>query len=255
LLREAARPVLTTIGTRGYGRTGIGSEIAIGEGVIGGAAATLHPVKISDLSRVRRFSAAITLSTVEEARSIPLPGLDGAMSQLAVPIQFHKRLVGVVLIESRNRLAFGREAEVLVEVVARLAGAAIAYSDAAGASEAAPITAPPVAPQLGPSFKVLHHNFDDSIFIEDSYVIKGVAGRLLILILELHLKQGRTDFTNRELRLNEAMRLPDFKDNLETRLLLLRRRLEEKQAPVRLVHVGRGQLRLDLQGRPAIQHV
>ncbi|MFD1809945.1 hypothetical protein ACFSHQ_23570, partial [Gemmobacter lanyuensis] len=42
--------------------------------------------------------------------------------------------------------------------------------------------------------------------------------------------------------------MPDFKDNLETRLLLLRRRLEEKQAPLRLERIARGRLRLDVAG-------
>ncbi|MGV8985957.1 MAG: hypothetical protein ACOH2H_06685 [Cypionkella sp.] len=103
--------------------------------------------------------------------------------------------------------------------------------------------------------KVVRHAYDDSVFIADSYVIKSVAGRLLKLVLELHLKESRDNFTNRELRLNAATRLSDFMDNLETRLLLLRRRLEEKRALIRLLHVRRGQMRLDLQGLPAIQHI
>lgn len=103
--------------------------------------------------------------------------------------------------------------------------------------------------------KVVQHAFDDSAFIGDSYVIKEQASRLLLLILELHLKEGRVDFTNRELRWHDATRLPDFKDNLVTRLLVLRRRLDEKQVPLRLARVGRGQLRLDLQGFPAIPHL
>jgi adenylate cyclase len=64
----------------------------------------------------------------------------------------------------------------------------------------------------------------------------------------LHLQEGRADFTNREMRLSNELRLPDFKDNLETRLLLLRRRLEEKAAPIRLLRTGRGKLRLEIAG-------
>lgn len=52
-------------------------------------------------------------------------------------------------------------------------------------------------------------------------------------------------------RLADELRLPDLKDNLETRLLLLRRRLEEKAAPIRLRQTGRGKLRLELAG-PAL---
>jgi adenylate cyclase len=83
--------------------------------------------------------------------------------------------------------------------------------------------------------------FDDSVFIDGEYLIKGVSG----------LQEGRADFTNREMRLSDELRLPDFKDNLETRLLLLRRRLEEKAAPIRLLRTGRGKLRLEMAG-PAL---
>jgi adenylate cyclase len=86
------------------------------------------------------------------------------------------------------------------------------------------------------------------VFIDNEYVIKGVPGRLLVHLLRLHLREGRADFTNREMRLSDELRLPDLKDNLETRLLLLRRRLEEKAAPIRLRRTGRGKLRLEIAG-------
>jgi adenylate cyclase len=89
------------------------------------------------------------------------------------------------------------------------------------------------------------------VFIDGEYLIKGVSGRLLVHLLGLHLRDGRADFTNREMRLSDELRLPDFKDNLETRLLLLRRRLEEKAAPIRLLKTGRGKLRLEIAG-PAL---
>lgn len=99
----------------------------------------------------------------------------------------------------------------------------------------------------------MHHRFDDSVFIDNGYVIRGVAGRLLVYLLQRHLAEGRVEFSNREIRLASDLRLPYFKDNLETRLLLLRQRLEEKTCPVRLVRAGRGLIRLQLTLRPEIE--
>lgn len=220
LLQDAPQSILTTIGSRGYGRTGIRSEIAIGEGVIGSAAAKGETIKISDLSRVRRFGAAIqsTIDDEKRTRSIPLPGLDGVTSQIATPICIRKKTLGVILVESRRRLAFGSDDELLLEIIAREAGSAIALCEATTPLELAADPVPTTVQTDAKLFRVVHHAFDDSVFIEDAYVIKGVAGRLLMFILEAHQRDGRVDFSNREFRLSEAMQLPDFKDNLETRL-------------------------------------
>ncbi|MNQ14859.1 hypothetical protein D3C85_278180 [compost metagenome] len=105
----------------------------------------------------------------------------------------------------------------------------------------------------GAPFRVKLFAYDDSLFIDDAYVIKGVPGRLLFHFLRLYAESGRCDFTNREVRLESALRLPDLKDNLETRLILLRRRLEERQTPVRLSRPGRGQIRLEVEGSPRLE--
>jgi hypothetical protein len=48
--------------------------------------------------------------------------------------------------------------------------------------------------------------------------------------------------------LDPQLRLSFLRDNLETRLLLLRRRLDDRGAPIRLLRTARGQLRLRVDG-------
>jgi hypothetical protein len=90
-------------------------------------------------------------------------------------------------------------------------------------------------------------------FIDDAYLIKGIPGRLLWKLLQAFVGTGRMAFTNKEIRLDASLRLPDIKDNLETRLILLRRRLEERCEFLKLVHAGRGRLSLDVHRRLTLE--
>jgi adenylate cyclase len=93
---------------------------------------------------------------------------------------------------------------------------------------------------------VRHFRADGSTFIDDDYLTKGVAGRILWSLLGHYEREGRTEFTNREVRLDPTLDLPDFRDNFESRLILLKRRLDERDAPVRIERTGRGRFRLSV---------
>jgi adenylate cyclase len=251
LMAEAGSGRLTLLGSRGYASSGIGSELPPGEGIAGSAAAGACIVKVSDMSRVQRFAGAIRREA-PAAREIPLPDFPAAMSQIGVPLVVQGRVLGVILAESRRRYAFTAEDESALTLAARQLAASLRLAEHA-AGEAGEPAAPAPPPHLAGECHVVHHAWDDSVFIDNDYVIKGVAGRLLAWLLERHLRDGRTEFTNRELRLAPDLRLPEIKDNLETRLLLLRRRLAERELPVRLEAAGRGRVRLLLARTPRLE--
>lgn len=254
LMRDHPRDALVAVLGRGYDQGGAGADVPFGEGVIGLAASMNHVMRVGDLGRVRRLSAAIEASREPEDRSrrIQLPGLAGALSQMAVPLRAGSGLVGVLFLESRRRLAFGQQEEAAAVILARLLATAVRLAE--GRSAAPSRARGPAAPVPADNrvIRVRCHAYDDSVFVDDAYMIKGVAGRILAYLIQRHLTERRDEFTNREIRLAPALRLPGYRDNLETRLILLRRRLEEKSAPIRLVSAGRGRIRLVLEGRPEL---
>ncbi|MDP3747059.1 MAG: GAF domain-containing protein [Phenylobacterium sp.] len=254
---DEGAPRLTTLASRGYAVGGVGSEVALGDGSIGIAAATLRAVRLSDMSRGRRFAEAVRDSAeIDAARFIPLPGLVEPQSQLAAPMISRGKAMGVLFAESPERFGFTGEDEDALTLIGAQLAASLRLAELES-RETASAVAPPSAgagDDLGAgSFRVRSFSFDDSVFIDDAYLIKGVPGRLLFHLLQVFVETGRRDFTNREIRLEPSLRLPDLKDNLETRLILLRRRLDEKAAPVRLIRPGRGQIRLEIQGTPRLE--
>jgi len=256
LVRDFGCERLTTLATRGYAASGVGSQAPLGEGAIGIAAETGRSVRLCDMSRGRRFARAVeSQAELEAERAIPLPGLAEPQSQVAAPMLVQGKVTGVLIAEAARRFAFSREDEQILTLLGAQLGASLRLAELeAGAARPTAAPAAPAAAAL-PGFHVKHYAFDDSVFIEDGYVIKGVPGRLLAYFLRKHLEDGRRIFTNREVRLDPALRLPELKDNLETRLILLRRRLDERGGPVRLARPGRGLIELVLEGTPHLETV
>jgi adenylate cyclase len=60
--------------------SGIGSEVTIGEAIIGTVAAERRAIRISEVSRIHRFGDAIRAAAVDEnqTRTIALPGIADA---------------------------------------------------------------------------------------------------------------------------------------------------------------------------------
>ena len=101
------------------------------------------------------------------------------------------------------------------------------------------------------AYALRHFAANDSIFLDDDYLIKGVAGAILWALLDDFTQRGRTSFTNKGLRVDSRVRLPGVCDNLEARLVLLQRRLSERNAGIAIDKTGRGRFTLTVE-RPLV---
>jgi adenylate cyclase len=256
-----ASGMLYTVASRGYDASGIGSEMPLGQGVIGVAARERTPIRIGHMTAEYTYSRAIRASATQGGMAdmleteIPLPGLAESRSQLAVPIVAFERLLGVLYVESEHDLRFSYDDEdALVAVAGQLGGLMRVLQSAADAddSPASPVRATEVG---GAPVTVRHYTENDSVFLGDDYLIKGVAGAIFWALVNDYAREQRTAFTNRELRLDPRIRLPDISDNLEARLILLQKRLEERNACVRIEKTGRGRFRLRLNRPLALDEI
>jgi adenylate cyclase len=247
---------LYTIASHGYDRAGIGSEVIVGEGIIGAVASQLRPMRIGNLRHMIGYGRAIQESSNpdELVKEIALPGLTTVASQLAAPSIVANRLLGVLAVESEQLGAFTAVDENLLTVVAHVIASAIELDRLAVRTLPSPLATSPDLDAKGTEHArsasvgtLRYFPADGSTFIDSEYLIKGVAGRILWRLLNDHQEDGRTEFTNREVRLDRSLELPTYRDNLESRLVLLQRRLDERRAPVRIRKTGRGKFRLELE--------
>jgi adenylate cyclase len=256
LMADERAQRLYTVASRGYSATGVGSEIAFGDGVIGVAAQYRVPIRINHMTveygygRAARDGAAAYSGPLET--EIPFPGLAEPHSQLAVPVVAGGRLLGVLCVESPRDLAFDYDDEDALVALASLIGTSTLALQQAGDGAAAAVAEPgtrPAAPEAGPVVEVRHYRATHSVFVGSDYLIKGVAGAILWKLLQVQAASGRCDFSNRELRAMTDLGLPELSDNLEARLVLLQRRLAERCPAIAIEKTGRGQLRLVLRSR------
>jgi adenylate cyclase len=251
---------LFAVAGNGYTASSAGAEVPVGVGVIGIAAERRQVVSVATLARTRAMSAAIRDSAERggaalPGREIPLPGLATAQSAAAVPLVVHRGLIGVLYLESEEPGRFGPQTERLLRILGGHLASALALLEADRQESADGPPAPPPQPDAGELLAVEYFQADDSVFVSGEYLVRGVPGRILWKLLNEHTADGRTAFTNRELRLDERLGLPAGNDNLEARLLVLRKRLGAADCAIGLERVGRGRLALHVRQPLALSEV
>ena len=229
LLDEDGRR-LYTIASRGYDAEGVGSEVIVGDGLIGLAAERCAPMRIGSLRQMAKYSRSVRRayedsgqlpSEPDQVATIALPGLPDAESRLAVPAMALRAAGrgpprresggGRVLGRRRSRPERGRSPR------RQRRGAR------AGEQRSRSRPLPPRRPTASTSRSARRSSSassrsDGSAFLDGDYLIKGVAGRILWSIVGQHERDGRIHFTHRELRLDPSLDLPAFRDNLENRV-------------------------------------
>jgi adenylate cyclase len=243
---------LVTIASHGYGATSIGAEVRVGEGLIGVVAKTRTLLRILGLDTNLTYSRQVRAEIERRdaapriTAEIPLPGLPDARSQMAIPLVVQDRLLGVIALEARDIVTFSQWHEPFLQVLANQIASAMVFLEDRERDDEDDDEPALATTAAGPSRSLVYFKNDDCVFVDDEYLIRNVPAKILWKLLRAFRDEGRTEFSNRELRLDPSLGLPAFKDNLESRLILLRKRLEQKCPEIRVVPTRRGRFALEV---------
>ena len=118
----------------------------------------------------------------------------------------------MLVVESTDPVAFTAADEATLTVVASIVASAVEAERSRDRTEPRRGRRRPRADRRprpeGPVDAVRFFEVDGSTFLDGDYLIKGVAGRILWALLGHHDREGRVDFTNREMRLDPTLDLP-----------------------------------------------
>ncbi|WP_317930184.1 pyridoxamine 5'-phosphate oxidase family protein [Halioxenophilus sp. WMMB6] len=250
LIREQAK--LFTIHSFGYENSGIGSEIPIGKGVIGIAAQINAPIRITQPTHDYNYARLLTTQLQQKMllasleTTIVYPGLSNPGSQLAVPLSVADSVRGILYLESPEPFAFDHQHEDTFVCLCQFFASCLEQLQSCSDTNHSHNKHHAI-PSMASSAEPIQVRFirdNASVFINNEYLIKGVAGSILWRLLNLYQQEQRNHFTNKEIRADSQLKLPELKDNLETRLILLRRRLAERTQAITIESAGRGAFRL-----------
>ena len=255
MLTDEVGEKLFTVASRGYDESGVGSELPIGVGVIGTAAKYQTIIRIAYAAAEYHYAQAMKNFYAQKLADLPIettihyPGLSNPGSQIALPLCQCNRLLGVLYAESEKSECFTYQDEDALACVAivlsnMLAAETDGKNKPQAIEEAIQDQSSPTDKITGTPIEVRYYSTDGSVFLDKEYLIKGVAGKILWRILQLYTEEERQEFSNRELRLDKSLNLPEVSDNLEARLILLHKRLQERCDCIAIEKCGRGRFRL-----------
>lgn len=258
LIPDSLTNNLITINTRGYNLNGVGAEVKIGEGIIGKVAQAQKPLAFMGLKREYIY-AQTSLRNYSEmdkeiffSEAIALPKLTDAASIIAVPLINRGKLAGVLEVQSLASVEFKESDEDFMMTFGSYVAMAMENLQIQNEPEtfvSEPLISETKAVSSLKKINITYYIDDECIFIDGEYLIRSLPAKILWKLIQAFLSEGKTEFSNRELRMDKTLQLPDFKDNLETRLILLRKRLEAKNPGIALKQNGRGKFKIEIHGQ------
>src|SRR4051812_14578929 len=200
LLWDEQNRRVTTMASRGYGESGVGAEVALGDGVIGTVARERRLIRLTSLEADLRYGRAIRRESAAGARAleaeIPLPGLKDAQSMLAIPLTVGDRLVGVIAAEDRDPMRFSEWHEAYLEIIANQIALGVDRMiergdepaenvpvETAASRAVASRAAATASAQCRAKRRLTYYRNDDAIFVDDEYLIRNIPARILWKVL------------------------------------------------------------------------
>ncbi|WP_224995798.1 GAF domain-containing sensor histidine kinase [Cesiribacter sp. SM1] len=119
LLPDQEHEYLRVFASRGFDDHGLGTQVKMGEGVIGVVALRKRKLRMTNISRQRHYLQA-SAATQAGVKVYSLPALKQVESQVAIPLLANDELVAVLSAESTDVNFFSREDEDFLMTLSQL---------------------------------------------------------------------------------------------------------------------------------------
>lgn len=120
LLPDQQQQILSVFASRGFEKQGLGSQVKMGEGVIGVVALRKRKLRMTNISWQRKYIQIQASEGLQATSVYPLPGLQQVESQVAIPLLANDELVAVLSAESADVNFFSREDEEFLMTLSQL---------------------------------------------------------------------------------------------------------------------------------------